>query len=445
MSSRYKPNGLAPLTTRVTRKPKQRPLFEPEDEELPQLGDIGDDEQDPELNHTIQESLELEEEANLLRAMEESRRDVPNPSSLVKNGESSRSTSNPQSSPERHRSQQFYAVSDNDDDDDDMYASPTRLETALSIGGAAPRRPPASKAQHSTPFSNSSIFGVPSLLLPQEPAPSPSKQPLRPTSDSEDGMEEVPMEDVISVLHAPQATTEDVAEVAPVSPSATSLSPEAAPAPDSLAVAAASESEDDMEEVHFFEPHAAPPSSKSHTESSSVSQSAQVVSDSSPVGDVKSTPPILVRTSEQHPVLVPPVPIMVTSTSASSKETIPASSSSSRVVSSAVELESSSEDEVEPGRVPWHRTPSPSAAQAAAAQPAPEEDWDAAQEIDPHAEEDEYTRFLSQVKGKDIDAIRREIDDEIRELNKQKKAAMRDSEDITQQMISQIMVAVKCL
>ena len=38
------------------------------------------------------------------------------------------------------------------------------------------------------------------------------------------------------------------------------------------------------------------------------------------------------------------------------------------------------------------------------------------------------------------DEIAREIDDEIRELNKQKKSAMRDSEDITQQMISQIMV-----
>ncbi len=41
----------------------------------------------------------------------------------------------------------------------------------------------------------------------------------------------------------------------------------------------------------------------------------------------------------------------------------------------------------------------------------------------------------SQVKGKDIDAIRREIDDEIREPNKQEKNAMRDSEGITQQMI----------
>jgi hypothetical protein len=60
--------------------------------------------------------------------------------------------------------------------------------------------------------------------------------------------------------------------------------------------------------------------------------------------------------------------------------------------------------------------------------------------MDPHAEEGEFARFISQVKGKDIDDVRREIDDEIKSLNQQKKAAMRDSEDITQQMISQIMV-----
>ena len=99
----------------------------------------------------------------------------------------------------------------------------------------------------------------------------------------------------------------------------------------------------------------------------------------------------------------------------------------------------SSDSEPEPGETRWSRSPSPTAGPSAAA---PEqESWDAAQEMDPNAEEDEYTRFLSQVKGKDIDAVRREIDDEIRELNKQKKSAMRDSEDITQQMISQIMVS----
>jgi DNA excision repair protein ERCC-5 len=61
--------------------------------------------------------------------------------------------------------------------------------------------------------------------------------------------------------------------------------------------------------------------------------------------------------------------------------------------------------------------------------------------MDPDAEEGEFARFMSQVKGKDLDEVQQEIDDEIRVLNQQKKAAMRDSEDINQQMISQIMVS----
>ena len=52
----------------------------------------------------------------------------------------------------------------------------------------------------------------------------------------------------------------------------------------------------------------------------------------------------------------------------------------------------------------------------------------------------EYAQFLSQVRGKNLEEFRREIDEEIKALNQQNKVAMRDSEDITQQMISQIMV-----
>ncbi|OBZ72087.1 DNA repair protein rad13 [Grifola frondosa] len=63
--------------------------------------------------------------------------------------------------------------------------------------------------------------------------------------------------------------------------------------------------------------------------------------------------------------------------------------------------------------------------------------------MDPQAEEGEFARFMSQVKGKDLDVVRKEIDDEIRALNQQKKIAMRDSEDITQQMISQIMIMLR--
>jgi DNA excision repair protein ERCC-5 len=69
------------------------------------------------------------------------------------------------------------------------------------------------------------------------------------------------------------------------------------------------------------------------------------------------------------------------------------------------------------------------------------EEWDAAQEMDPEAEEGEFVQFMSQIRGRDVDAMRNEIDEELKTLHKQKKAAMRDSEDITQQMISQIQVS----
>jgi len=68
--------------------------------------------------------------------------------------------------------------------------------------------------------------------------------------------------------------------------------------------------------------------------------------------------------------------------------------------------------------------------------------WDAAEEMDLRAEEGEFARFISQVKGRNLNDVRREIDDEIKVLHEQRKAAMRDSEDITQQMVSQIMVSL---
>jgi DNA excision repair protein ERCC-5 len=93
----------------------------------------------------------------------------------------------------------------------------------------------------------------------------------------------------------------------------------------------------------------------------------------------------------------------------------------------------------------WSRSPSPVVGlsndiDAARPPSVSHETWDAAQEMDSHAEEGEFARFMSQVKGRDLDDVRAEIDEEIKSLNRQKKAAMRDSDDITQQMISQIMV-----
>jgi len=70
-----------------------------------------------------------------------------------------------------------------------------------------------------------------------------------------------------------------------------------------------------------------------------------------------------------------------------------------------------------------------------------QEAFDAAHEMDLDAEAGEFARWMSQVKGRDLDDVRKEIEQEISGLRKEQKAAMRDSEDITGQMIAQIMVS----
>lgn len=71
------------------------------------------------------------------------------------------------------------------------------------------------------------------------------------------------------------------------------------------------------------------------------------------------------------------------------------------------------------------------------------EDFDAAREMDPDAEAGEFARWISQVKGRDLDDVRKEVEQEINGLRKEQRAAMRDSEDITGQMIAQIMVSTR--
>ena len=71
------------------------------------------------------------------------------------------------------------------------------------------------------------------------------------------------------------------------------------------------------------------------------------------------------------------------------------------------------------------------------------EDFDAAHEMDADAEAGEFARWMSQVKGRNLDDVKKEIEQEIKGLRKEQKAAMRDSEDITSQMIAQIMVGLR--
>jgi DNA excision repair protein ERCC-5 len=102
--------------------------------------------------------------------------------------------------------------------------------------------------------------------------------------------------------------------------------------------------------------------------------------------------------------------------------------------------------------IEWSRSPTPqprsdtlqrsySAAQSAASEPDDEDEQMAP--ADMAVEEDDYARFLAQIKNRDLNEVRGEIDDEIRILNQQAKAAMRDSDEITQAMVVQIQTLLR--
>lgn len=106
------------------------------------------------------------------------------------------------------------------------------------------------------------------------------------------------------------------------------------------------------------------------------------------------------------------------------------------------------EDEDEDA-IAWSRSPSPVArpplkpAQSGETIPSEVEDED--EDMAPAemvAEQDDYARFMASIRNRDLNEVRTEIDDEIRVLNNQNKLAMRDSDEITQAMISQIQVCL---
>lgn len=305
----------------------------------------------------------------------------------------------PTRSPARRSLDVGFAISS--DSDDDLYASPTRLETALSIAGTGPKRSPTLLTRP-LPHSPESMFGPARLLLPNQDDVSPSHRlpPMELSSDSD-------MEEVAVAVPQPVAVSE--------SKSPKRIEPALSPLSE----------EDDMEAVaavDFTKPQSPIPidttdrltPEPSASEDGHDGESPQEITNDtiahtttshSASGDGMSETPVEPNVNDISP-LQPP------------------------------ESESDSENEA------W----SEEATTLVASDTGPKQtnpvldDWDAAQEMDPHAEEGEYVQFMSQVRGKNLEEVRREIDEEIRVLNQQKKVAMRDSEDVTQQMVTQIMV-----
>jgi DNA excision repair protein ERCC-5 len=387
---------LTPPTIKSQRmKQRAQPLFDVDsDEDLPVA-----DNDDTLMQVALQESLESQENAELQHALEasriESQGQLPSADATSTAGSSSLDVS-----------------------DGDELNVPGRLETVLAIANAGPTPKSISMTRRlSSSFPEVSVFNAPKLSVDR---PSPS---LDPSEDSSleylDEVDEVTP--AISATHSNPKTADFPLGRIPL-PTRSDGTPQAESVEEQ--VGAVSDSDEDMELVPVSIPDKA---SSTHTTTFETPKPQDIVStprrgtkvhfddDNLPsrrVGVAKTPSP---ESSAQHPVREP------------------------------VPDHDSERSEEEHMISDWSRSPSPVADALATETPGSnattvEDSWDAAQEMDPHAEEGEFARFLSQVKGKDLDDVRREIDEEIKTLNQQKKAAMRDSEDITQQMIAQIMV-----
>ncbi|KAG0706759.1 hypothetical protein DFH29DRAFT_116872 [Suillus ampliporus] len=365
----------------VQRRTKSKPLFDPDD----------DDDDDDTFRPLIHDELEDIDDPELALAIQASLKDR-----VDHNPKPSPSKPSPPATPWSKLALLTH------DSDDDLYASPSRLETVLSIAGAGPV-PRISGTIHDLPSQMS--FGKAALLVSPKIASRPMPSVRLPSSESDESMDEALS---VQSLEAPHRIPSPVAATTHVEP----------PPSPQVWQDAAQDSDDDMEEVAVI--------AQGHVE--------ELPESSVPV--TLSAPEVLDVAKERRS-------ISPASFHLSKSLEHPSQPSSSIVVTPEAPIpESDEESDIE-----WSRSPSPvhgaapeSTEQGASAAA---ETWDAAQEMDPHAEEGEFARFISQVKGKDLDAVRHEIDEEIRTLNQQKKAAMRDSEDITQQMISQIMLMLR--
>jgi DNA excision repair protein ERCC-5 len=396
----------------IQRRLKTKPLFDfdENDPEYVPAVEEEDFDDDPELSFALQESLD---QTNAARSMQM----TPSPRGRalsITNVHSSPSTSTSTHHLTPRRSSSLRRV-DRDSDEEEMYGS--RLETALAIANAGPRRP-----LHISP--HSSPFGKPALLGPASHTTSPLSFPVKHLvkDDSDDDMEEV--------IPVAPANTSKVQSNPAKTPSVSPVIARDRP----MTIVPTAQKSDEMEGTNPFQP------------------TTQISSPGSPslkpqVFPSKSLPSTSLQDDIPAPwhrreASSPIVPLSYDYDLPSN----PIHSLPQRLVAStervADEPESGDEEEAFSD---WSRSPSPvvglsNDTDTTHLPSASHETWDAAQEMDLHAEEGEFARFMSQVKGRDLDDVRAEIDEEIKSLNQQKKAAMRDSDDITQQMISQIMV-----
>ncbi|KAF8575156.1 PIN domain-like protein [Ramaria rubella] len=388
----------------TSRSPQKSKVNTPTKPDRPPL--FMDD--DAELEIAIQQSLDQQESDALQKAIQASKEDAL--------------SSEASSSAEQQLGQSSGIANDSDDD---LYeAAPSRLETALSFANTSPN-----KRSFTNPFNTdaSSIFGSPTLLLSESAHKVANavtaKTILTVSSDEDEEMEEIlptaqrPASLTLKASGSPQnvSTPRDLDENRMTE---TATMPMTATRQETAAMVFAPSPQTKT----------TPPSSNSGNlfdvpRDTSGELSPQQPSKSRPpdVETLNTLPREADLENDPYVTTLPPAQTMLQTTAS---------------------VEVPDEDFLSD----WDRSPSPAAGPSQEKPSVDRRDaeaWDAAQEMDIAAEEGDFAQFVSQVKGQDLDAARRDIDDEIRELNKQKKVAMRDSEDITQQMISQIMLMLR--
>ncbi|EAU85580.2 flap structure-specific endonuclease [Coprinopsis cinerea okayama7 len=436
LSKRRTDKGLEPLRTTkpaTIRKPKvnSTPLFEMHesdfsDGELPQALVQEGDEEDL-VAFAIQESFDNAKN-NSNRPATPSQPIAS--SSSVKLDSCPHSSSNPKT-PSRSASRQDQSRQD----DDEYFATASRLQTALRFA-------------HSHSATSPSLFGRQGLLSEKR---SPSKLIVRVESESDDDdMEPVPIPSGEEVVEpsAAKSTTLAAIEGEDVAASGSVLHRHEIPGPKVAP---------DRRPRPSIPPSEKGPSMFRPTGLLQAEQFVQRNTSPSPSSSVPVLPAqsIVLDDSDEEMEEV-----ITLEKLASPSEGQQVSFSDNSFTHDNLSAPTTKDPSPQPLFVPSTRSPSPS--RPVSPQPYPmvvtneedhddhppedehppehEQEFDAA---DLHAEEGEFAKFVSQVKGRDLDSVRREIDEEIATLNQQKRNAMRDAEDVNQQMISQIMTMLR--
>ncbi|KAJ2922364.1 hypothetical protein H1R20_g14740, partial [Candolleomyces eurysporus] len=476
LSKRNTSKGLESISRPIVRKRKTNDLFLMNDsdlseEELLQMAvdeegtRAAEDEDDDEaLAFAIQASLDQSKPSKPTR---------PHPvasTSAITLDDSPHHRSSPRT-PER-KSRAALPTEDNNDFDD-MYETPSRLSTVMKFAHSSH----SSTRKVSDP---STMFGRPSSLLVSNKAPSPDVQ-AQSEDDSDEDMEAVDIpadeapisqvgvgreDDEVVEMRAPSEGNELVDEREEPEEESLSNPPAHQPVVDN----------NTSKSVRFAPTDLLPPTKPFQSRSSAPLAQTFEIQPSNPIiisPQIASEPSaIAVEDSDDDMEEIPveqSAPVIEPETtrpkSPVQAQSLPVSSDVSPVPFNPLPVPSSGlvQDPSNPLFIPASRSPSPSSAldsprpevtvilghqeqeeQLQDQEQAHEEEaFDAAAEMDLHAEEGEFARFLSQVKGRDLGEVRREIDEEIDVLNQQKKAAMRDAEDVTQQMVSQIMAMLR--